>query len=92
MDRYNNPLYNWVSPAPYMYRNGWDSVYQNGVTPQSLGDVARQYYINGLNNLQQWGMMNGNQGVSNLAQMLLNRQVDSNIRQNPIYKYQAGPQ
>ena len=83
MDRYNNMLYNWVSPYPYMYRTGWEPVYEQGVTPQSLGQVANQFYTNGLNNAEQWAIMNNHPLLQQYLNALRTRQEYNNMRRYP---------
>lgn len=83
MDRFDNPLYRWVSPAPYMYRTGFEPIYNQGVTPQSMGEMVRQLYMNGLNNAAGWAQRNQHPNIQALMNNLRNQQIYNNYKGIP---------
>lgn len=83
MNRYENPIYNWVSPAPGMYRTGFEEIYRQGVTPQALRDMAMRLYGDGLENLQGWAIKNQQPQIQEFVNNLRNRQIYNSMRGYP---------
>lgn len=88
MDRLKNSvinmLYNYASPAPYLYRTNWLPVVDYGVNRSTLANVGRNYYGDALGNIA------NRLGISHPAYGFVNDLQNRNLEQQRLNAMRYG--